>query len=206
MIGVIDYTTLFTFIGTICGMMSMYFSLTGNIGYGVLFLLVSGLFDAMDGAVARSKKNRTAFESDYGVQLDSLSDAICFGAAPTILAIQICEGNIVLQMLSFVYLFTAISRLAWFNVDEARRREKEKTARKFYTGLPVTPSAIIFPTVYLLKTALNEAFPSVYIIVLLLVAGLQISKLQIPHLQWKGLMGCAIYGLVILILLILFLL
>ena len=77
MIGILDYTTLFTFIGTICGMMSMFFSLTGNISYGVLMLIIAGLFDAMDGLVARSKKNRTEFESEYGVQLDSLSDAIC---------------------------------------------------------------------------------------------------------------------------------
>jgi len=206
MIGIVDYTVLFTFMGTLCGMASIYLCLTGNIAQGVLLLLISGFFDALDGLVARSKKNRTSFESDFGVQLDSLSDVICFGVAPTMLAIKITDGNIILQIISAVYLFTAISRLAWFNVEENMRRQKEKTSRKYYTGLPVTPASIIFPTVYLLKDITKEIFPYLYIGVLLVVAFLQLSKLQIPHLKGKGLIVCTTYGIAVLILLILFVL
>jgi len=206
MIGVFDYTTLFTFMGTMCGVFSIYFSLSGKIEIGVLLLLISGFFDALDGTVARTKKSRTEFEKNYGVELDSLSDVICFGLAPMFLGFKIASGNIALQILSVIYLFTALSRLAWFNVDEWERRKKEKDARKTYTGLPVTPSSIIFPTVYLLKDLLNEAFPSVYIGVLLVVAYLQLSKIQVPHLKWKGQLICVVYGIAILSLLIIFIL
>jgi len=200
MIGVFDYTSLFTFLGTLCGMFSIYFSLTGKLNYGVFFLLIAGFFDSMDGFVARSKKNRTEWEKKYGAELDSLSDVICFGVAPTMIAFQIANGNYVLEGLSFLYLLTAISRLAWFNVDEMERRKKEKTSRKYYTGLPVTPSSIIFPTLYLFHNI--EYFSYLYIGVLLIVAILQISKIQVPHLKWKGQLICTIYGITILILLI----
>lgn len=204
MIGVFDYTTFFTFLGTLCGVFSIYNSLSGNLPYAVVLLLIAGFFDSMDGFVARSKKNRTDFEKRFGVQLDSLSDVICFGLAPTMLAFQIASNNVILQVFSFVYLFAAISRLAWFNVDEEIRRQKENTPRKFYTGLPVTPSSIIFSSVFLLKGVLNEFFPYIYFGVLLLTAYLQLSKLQVPHLKGKGEILCVVYGLAILIMLILF--
>ncbi len=203
MIGIYDYTALFTFFGTICGILSIYFTLTGNIAYGVLLLLISGFFDSMDGFVARSKKKRSEFEKNYGVQLDSLSDVICFGVAPTMLAFQISSGNVLLQVLSFIYMFAAISRLAWFNVDEMMRRTKESGARQYYTGLPVTPASLIFPTIFMLREVFKNIFPYFYIGVLLVVSFFQLSKLQIPHLKWKGQLVCTIYGIIVLILLIL---
>lgn len=206
MIGVFDYTSLFTFLGTLCGVGSIYFTLTGNLNFGIFLLLISGFFDSMDGFVARSKKNRTDFEKKYGVQLDSLSDVICFGVAPMILAVSICSSHIYLQILSSFYLLTAISRLAWFNVEEEMRSKKEAGRRKSYTGLCVTPSSIIFPSIYLLKDVFQSIFPYVYFAVLMIVAFLQISKIQVPHLQWKGQLACTIYGIMILILLIIFVL
>lgn len=204
MIGVYDYTVLFTFLGTMCGVFSIYFSLAGNISYGVLLLLIAGFFDSMDGFVARTRKKRTEFEKDFGMQLDSLSDVICFGVAPMFLAYKIAEGNIVLQILSILCLFTAISRLAWFNVDETIRRSKESSARKFYTGLPVTPTSIIYATVYLFHSLLGALFPYVYYGVVLIVSYLQLSKIEVPHLKGKGQAICVIYGLSILTLLVLF--
>lgn len=204
MIGIFDFTSLFTFLGTLCGVFSIYFGFTKNIGYAFLCLLLSGFFDALDGTVGRLKKNRTDFERDYGVQLDSLSDVICFGVAPMFLAFHIAEKNIYLQALSILYLLTAISRLAWFNADENIRRKKETERRKYYTGLPVTPASIIFPSIYLLKNVFGSIFPYIYFAVLFLVAGLQISKIKVPHLQWKGNLICVVYGILLLILLIIF--
>ncbi len=205
MIGIFDYTTLFTYIGTLCGMFSVYFAFTNQISISMIWLILAGFFDSLDGTVARSKKNRTEFHQKYGIQLDSLSDVICFGVAPTFLAFQLTFNNIWLKIPCFLYLLTSISRLAWFNVDEEMRRKKEKESRKFYTGLPVTPASIIFPSLYLLFRPLGETlFSYIYIVGLLIVAGLQISKLQIPHLKGKGEAICVLYGLLILILLIIY--
>ncbi|MBQ1660969.1 MAG: CDP-alcohol phosphatidyltransferase family protein, partial [Treponema sp.] len=84
MIGIYDYTVILTYLSMVSGATGIIISMTG-IGHpylGILFLMISGLLDAFDGKVARSKKNRTDFEKNFGVQIDSLSDLICFGVLP----------------------------------------------------------------------------------------------------------------------------
>lgn len=197
MIGLYNYSVIFTFLGTICGITSIYFSTSHEPLLGIICLMLSGLFDMFDGMVARTRKNRSEFDLQYGIQLDSLSDAICFGAAPVFLALEICKDYVFLKGFAILYLVTAISRLAYFNVEEAMRRTKEKGSRKEYTGLPVTAIALILPFFYIFKSLLGTAFPYVFMGVLLLVACLQISKIKVPHLDWKGLITCLIIGLII---------
>lgn len=204
MIGIFDFTSLFTFLGTMCGLFSIYFSFQGNLGLAMILLVLASFVDSMDGFVARLKKNRTEFEKKYGVQLDSLSDVVCFGVAPLFLAFHVNDGNMILQGLSFLYFFAAISRFTWFNVEEEERRKKESGSRKYYTGLPVTPSSLILGTIFLLRDVLGNIFPYLYTAILLCVAFLQLSKLQVPHMQKKGQTICVIYGLLLLILLILY--
>ena len=49
----------------------------------------------------------------------------------------------------------ALIRLAYFNVTEEARQETETTCRKEYVGLPVTSSALIFPTFMLVRYILS---------------------------------------------------
>lgn len=46
------------------------------------FLLISGLCDAFDGMIARTKTDRTEQEKQYGIQIDSLSDLVALGVLP----------------------------------------------------------------------------------------------------------------------------
>lgn len=197
MIGIFDYTTLFTFLGTLCGILSIYLAMSGQIIYSFLSLILAGLFDSLDGTVARTKKKRSDFAIRYGIQFDSLSDVICFGAAPLFISLALTKDHGILQILSLFYLLTAISRLAYFNVDEEIRRTKEKESRKYYTGLPVTPAAIIFPTVYFLLSFFPTYLPYFYVLAMIIVAFLQISKIQVPHLKGKGEIVCVIYGIIL---------
>lgn len=203
MIGLYNYSVFFTFLGTLCGIFSIYFSTSGNCFYGVIFLMLAGFFDMFDGMVARTRKHRSEFDMKYGIQLDSLSDVVCFGVAPFFLAIMICQDYPILQLCSGIYLLTAISRLAYFNVEEELRRKTEDQPRKTYTGLPVTASALIFPVSYMLRGFFSTGFPIFYFCVLVLTSMLQISKLKIPHLQWKGLLVCLTIGILLISLLIL---
>lgn len=203
MIGLYNYSVFFTFMGTFCGILSIFCSTLKSPFYGMLFLMLAGFFDMFDGMVARTRKNRNEFDIKYGIQLDSLSDAICFGAAPLFLALEICQDYPILQVCSCIYLITAISRLAYFNVEEEMRRKNDPFPRKLYTGLPVTASALIFPIVYMLRCFFKVGFPVFYFFILLLTSFLQISKIKIPHLQWKGLFLCLASGILILFLLIL---
>jgi len=53
-----------------------------------------------------------------------------------------------------VYCVCAVIRLAFFNVQEAKRQQVESGCNKYYRGLPVTTSALIFPMFYLLRSLL----------------------------------------------------
>ncbi len=110
---------------------------------GLIFLAM--LFDALDGKVARLTHQAT----DFGAQLDSLSDAITFGVAPAAAAKVLLEtegGKImpflvrhprVLFMTAAVYALFAVMRLARFNVETA---DHEEESHYRFKGLP-TPAA-----------------------------------------------------------------
>ncbi|MCI8394072.1 MAG: CDP-diacylglycerol--serine O-phosphatidyltransferase [Bacilli bacterium] len=198
MIGIYNYTVLFTLFGTITGLISITEAMSGNLEIALLGLLVCGFFDMFDGTIARTKKNRTEFEIQYGIQLDSLSDVVCFGALPTIIAFQITKPLGLWQSLTILYMVASISRLAYFNVEEAMRREKENGRRKTYTGLPVTTAAIIFPILYLFSFWIPNFFPVFYLTGVLITACFHISKIKVPHLEKKGLIICLIIGIVLL--------
>ena len=72
MLGIWDYTVVLTYCSLLSAVTGILVSLDGH-GHpyiGVMFLLLCGLCDTFDGRVARSKKNRTKKEKDFGVQID----------------------------------------------------------------------------------------------------------------------------------------
>ena len=73
MIGFYDYTVVLTYLSLLSAGTGIFVSLSGS-GHpywGTFFLLFCGLCDAFDGQVARTKKNRTVMEKNYGIQIDS---------------------------------------------------------------------------------------------------------------------------------------
>lgn len=198
MIGIYDYTVLFTLFGTMSGVVGIIATTEGNLIGAIVCLMLCGFFDMFDGMIARTKKNRSEFAKKYGVQLDSLSDVICFGALPTILGLTITKSLGWWQGLCMIYLITSISRLAYFNVEEEMRQKKEKGVRKTYKGLPVTVSALIFPFLYCFKNIAKDLFPAIFLIGMLITAFFQVSKIKLPHLNLKGLIICLIIGIILL--------
>ncbi len=91
------------------------------------------LFDAFDGSAARWA-NQT---SDFGAELDSLSDAISFGVAPGFLMLQFSRDYHprLLWLIAALYLVCAVLRLARFNVET-----DEDDSHAFFSGLP-SPAA-----------------------------------------------------------------
>ena len=85
MIGYYDYTVLLTYLGFASGMVGIYLSILGDPFKAIICLMFSGLCDMFDGKVARTKKRRTVEERQFGVQLDSLSDLVCFGILPAMI-------------------------------------------------------------------------------------------------------------------------
>lgn len=183
-IGYYNYTVILTYLSLISGVAGMVFALNGKLTIAMGCLGLSGICDMFDGAVARSKKNRTEDEKNFGIQLDSLCDVVCFGIFPGVL-LYFCGVNSLpgIALLAF-YALCAVIRLAFFNVLETKRQRTEGGCAKFYRGLPVTNAAIILPAVYLLGFVLDDnVMRVIYHILPALMGLLFILDIRIPKLD-----------------------
>lgn len=210
MIGIFDYTVWLTYLSLISATLGIVVSLqqTGHPYIGVFFLLMCGFCDAFDGKVARTKKNRTDFQKKYGVQIDSLSDLVAFGVLPACIGnamMRVCPtisevptlrkeghiafpGEIILYVILILYVLAAMIRLAYFNVTEEERQKTESGGRKYYTGLPVTSAALIFPTVLLFQYLIPRDITLVYFGVMFLTTFLFVSKIQVKKPGLRGIL------------------
>ena len=68
---------ILTLLALCAGMTAIRFAINGQFEWAVIAIIVAGVFDGLDGRVARLLKST----SPFGAQLDSLSDFICFGVA-----------------------------------------------------------------------------------------------------------------------------
>lgn len=78
--------------------------------------MFSGLCDMFDGRVARTKKNRTAEQKGFGIQIDSLCDIVAFGILPAVITIVVCGSVWYAVLIAALYVLAGLIRLAYFNV------------------------------------------------------------------------------------------
>ena len=171
-IGFYDYTVILTYLSLASSVFGMTRAIHGDYKLAIFCLAFSGICDAFDGRVARKKKNRTADEKNFGIQLDSLCDMFCFGVFPAMICYLLgVRGTLGVALVIF-YSLCAVARLAFFNMLEAKRQLSEGGANKTYRGLPVTSIAFIFPLTFWLQFVLPELAFLVLLHVMLLVVGL----------------------------------
>lgn len=108
-------------LSSIAGMM---FTVNGYFKTALACLAFSGLCDMFDGKVARRKKDRTEDEKNFGIQIDSLCDVICFGAFPVLLAYRMGVNSIPGIFILMWYGMNGVVRLGFFNVMETKRQEE----------------------------------------------------------------------------------
>lgn len=219
MIGFYDYTVVLTYLSMISATAGVILCLN-DIGHpfmGMLFLMFCGLCDAFDGKVARTKKNRTERMEKFGVQIDSLSDLVAFGILPACIGIAMLRSSIefsnfpdfkflhladkstiikiFLTVIAILYSLAAMIRLAYFNVLEEERKKTEDGANKIFIGLPVTSSALIFPTILLIHIFSSADLTLLYFIFLAIVGFLFVSEIQVKKPTLKGLLIMISIGL-----------
>jgi CDP-diacylglycerol--serine O-phosphatidyltransferase len=130
-----------------------------HLEYAAWLILLGMLFDGLDGKLARMM-NSTSF---FGIELDSLCDAITFGVAPALLMyIAVYQlrthggGHPVLETLSFpvaaLYLFCVLVRLARFNVE----KDIEAAEHGDFAGLPSPAAAGVISSGILFMLILGE--------------------------------------------------
>ncbi len=157
---------LVTLLNALAGMMAigqlfkaLQYSEPKHLEYAAWLILLGMLFDGLDGKLARMM-NSTSF---FGIELDSLCDAITFGVAPALLMyISVYHlrtyggAHPVLETLSFpvaaLYLFCVLVRLARFNVE----KDIEAAEHGDFAGLPSPAAAGVISSGILFMLVLGE--------------------------------------------------
>ena len=206
MIGFYSYTVILTYIGFVCGSVGLYFAANGSTNMAIIMLMLAGFCDMFDGKIAKTKKNRTPEECRFGIQIDSLSDVVCFGLLPPMIA---CSAG--LQKPANIAVFccfslAALVRLAYFNVTEEERQKVTTSRRKVYEGLPVTSVALIIPLLFAFRRDLeslgDSAFSITATVVYALIACLFITRFTLKKPQMRAMYWFILIGVLELLLLI----
>ena len=201
MIGYYNYTVILTYLGLASGMCGIFAAIEHHPVIALICLMLSGFFDMFDGLVARTK-DRTKNEKKFGIELDSLSDVICFGVLPAIIGFSIGLNAWYFYIILILYVLAALIRLAYFNVLEDERQESTNEVRKFYTGLPVTTVALIIPLFYPLIMCIKNYSHIIYGFLLLTIAFLFLSKLKVMKFKLKGMIALIVFGILEMLLLL----
>ena len=131
--GIVTIPSLFTIGNITCGFFSILASVEGDFNFAGLLILLSMLFDAFDGRVARMLHA----ESPFGVEMDSLADLISFCTAPAFLVYFIALKDTPFGApIAFIFMLFGAIRLAKFNV----LANSGKGSKQYFSGLP-TPAA-----------------------------------------------------------------
>jgi len=166
---------------TLCGMFAGFFSiissLNGNFTTAAWAIILAGVFDGLDGWVARM----TSTSSRFGVELDSLADVISFGVAPAVLSLTWALAPFGRVGWAVAFLFTACGalRLARFNV------QKETEEKKTFTGMPIPAAAGVVSAMVIFYDNMDWLPERSYFIlaIVILISFLMVSTLRFHSLK-----------------------
>lgn len=196
MIGFYNYTVWLTFIGMLSSVIGIGFAFEGKLTAAVICLMFSGFCDMFDGIVARTKKDRTDEEKRFGIQLDSLSDIVCFGVLPFVIGLSVGADEWWQMAIMALFALAGLIRLAYYNVTEETRQQQTSEKRKHYLGLPITSSALTVPLLFCFEKLIGaEHFPLAYTLLLLINGAMFIMPVQIKKPDKCGLIVMFILGL-----------
>jgi len=182
-----------TLLSIACGFGSIVISVdNAHVGFAqdyrlaAALLVLAGIFDALDGFVARA----TGTSSEFGVQLDSIADVMNFGCAPAMLLY--CYGFVLMGpadptllraggIAAFFFVACGALRLARFNVNVGR------TDPKYFVGMPITAGAACVASVVVAWPESPETALHGYLVVLMLfvVGSLMVSTIRFPSSKQK---------------------
>ncbi len=170
---------IITLLSLIAGISSIKFSIQGNWKFAVLMIMLAAFFDFFDGWMARKLKK----SSQFGAELDSLSDFISFGLAPSLL-INLSfthELGRIGWVISLFYIICAALRLARFNIENM----KEKSVTFFGIPSPAAAGIVMIPLYMGFMDFYILGIDYLYLSALILVyAGvMMISRVPTPSLK-----------------------
>jgi len=154
-------------------------------------IALCALADTLDGKFARLFK-RTESQEQFGVQLDSLTDALAFGLAPVVsfylvVSFESSVAHLIWLAAAFFYLLSAITRLGFYNIhgDESSG----------FVGLPTTVAGLIWSSFFLTDPTVAGS------VALLIGCGIaMVSSISIPRPRRLGIMAILAWAVLLVIL------
>lgn len=166
------------------GFYAMIAAMNGMYETAVIALFVSILLDSLDGRVARLLHSQT----DFGAQLDSLSDMLCSGVVPAVIVYHF--GLVHLGkpgwLVAFFYTVCTALRLARFNVQLAR------DDKRYFQGL-ATPAAA-FTVGSLVWVCTIYQFTGLWRDVMLAVVAIVLALLKVSNIRYRSYKDINLHG------------
>ncbi len=174
---------ILTIAGVCLGISSIKFSLDLNFKMAVVFITLAAILDALDGRIARLLKGT----SEFGKELDSLTDFVSFGIAPAFI-IYFWELNKFGKLgwaVTLIYSVCCVLRLARFNLTKIQPSESWK--QNYFEGVPSPIGALLILSPLIFELTENNFILDISYFVpvfTLIIAVLLISK--VPTYSFKN--------------------
>lgn len=163
--------SLFTIGNLFLGIISIMLTFHEGYNLAVIMIMIAMLLDGLDGRVARALNA----QSEFGKELDSLSDVISFGVAPAFIMYAVAFTNInpvLACIVTAIFSICGALRLARFNVKDE--------VPGCFIGLPLPVAGGIVCTLALFHENISEAY---LIIAVILLSYLMVSTVKYPSFK-----------------------
>ncbi len=196
--GVYILPNFLTSLSLFCGFYSIIATMQGEFSRAAWAVIISAVFDGLDGRIARL----THSTSRFGVEYDSLADLTAFGVAPGVLA----YGWVLNQygrwgwLAAFLFVACGAMRLARFNVQAG------SASSRYFLGLPIPAAAGMVATTVLL--CLHLGIENVYVVsafmlfILYAMAFLMVSTLRYESFKNLDYLGRKPFNAVMIVILL----
>lgn len=155
------FKDLVTLAATASGVGAMWYALSSSFPSAAALIALAAIFDYADGVIARASK---VGANDFGKQLDSLSDAVAFAAAPAFMALAASHTFMTLAG-CMVFACAGVVRLSRFNMQ---------TEKGLYFGLPIPAAGVLAALTVVL--AVEWTWLALIVLAGLMVAPIRINK------------------------------
>lgn len=193
LLGYYNYTVIVTYLGALAGFAGCASVMEEKFFEAVICLMVAGICDMFDGAIAATKV-RDRSEKRFGIQIDSMSDFICFGVLPAVWVYAVSGLSAFAFLPCCLYLLCVLIRLSYFNVAEEERQEHENGKREYYLGLPVTTVALLLPACYVMQRSWMPDTGLIYILLLLAAGAAFLLPIRVRKPYLAGKVGILLMG------------
>lgn len=171
--GIFLLPNMFTSMNLFCGFYAVIAAIDGKFTAAAVAVIIAGVFDSLDGKIARA----TRTTSKFGVEYDSLADLVSFGLAPGLMIYLWALKPLgrIGWLAAFLFMACGALRLARFNT------QTHSASGDYFTGLPIPAAAGMNAATVLIyhKFSLNaQSSPILILIMLYALSFLMVSTIE----------------------------